>query len=256
MKRKIVSGVLFIICTLLIAGCAEKETKETREEKTQQPAWLEEVYNSDYEYRISSITGEEGSEQETFMYEGKVINSPYKHYQKVIYPGGSQVWTELYSYDTEGEITNLVKTVQGDWVKQRGERFYPDGYGKELKFVKSGTVEYNNTVCDVYTAEYVVDIAETVNENAGEEVISEPLTAVVSQEYYVDPSEDRLLCIISDITDMSSKQLMAMYMANDGLSLEEAEEQYGDTEKKKTKMEILSYDDSLTIDIPSIETIN
>lgn len=256
MKRKMILVVFSAIFACLIPGCEGKETEGTTEQETQQPEWLEEFYNSDYEYRITSITGDKDSEQETPMYEGKVIVSPYKRYQKVIYPEGSQVWTELYSYDDGGKVINLIKTVKGFWVKQEAERFYPEGYGKELKFTKSGTAEFNNTICDLYTTEYTVDVAEQVNENAGEEIIKDPLTAVVTQEYYVDPAAEQLTCLISDITDLNSKLLMSVYMANDGLSLEEAEKQYGDSETEKTKMEILSIDDSITIDIPSVETIN
>ena len=78
-----------------------------------------------------------------------------------------------------------------------------------------------------------------MNEGAGEEVIKEPLTAEVSQEYYVDPAANQVLCLITDVTDINSKQQTAVFMLSQGISAEEAEKQYGNTEKTREKMEIL-----------------
>ena len=124
-----------------------------------------------------------------------------------------------------------------------------------MEFTKTGTVDYNDIVCDVYTTEYTVDMAEVMNSLAGAEVITEPVTAVVPQEYYVNPDTNQLVCIITDITDKNSKQSIVVSMANQGLTLEEAAKRYDDNERFKEKMEILSYDDSMTIDIPDIDIL-
>ncbi len=44
-------------------------------------------------------------------------------------------------------------------------------------------------------------------------------------------------------------------MANQGLTLEEASERYSDTERFREKTEILSYDDSMTIEIPEVDIL-
>lgn len=252
MKRKSIVVLIAVGCMVLLPGCGAKG-KEKAQEQTQQPAWLEAFYNASYEYRISNITGEEEDEQVMPLIEGK--RTPSRQYEKVIEPGGPQVWSEAYSYVDGEKVTKLVKSVQGYWANQESERFYPYGYGENLIFKKSGTVDYNNIACDVYTTDYIVDMAEKVNEGAGEEVIKEPLTAEVSQEYYVDPAANQVLCLITDVADINSKQQTAVFMLSQGISAEEAEKQYGNTEKTREKMEILSYDDSMTIDIPDIDIL-
>lgn len=253
MKRKKLLILFAVSCVIFLPGCSGQETEQTQE--SQRPAWLEEFYTANYEYRISNIIGEEGAEEETPIIEGKRTYSPYKEYAKDIQPGGPMVWSEMYSYEEGDKVSNIVKSIQGYWVKQETEMSYPYGYGEDLEFTKSGTADYNNIVCDVYTTEYTVDMAEVMNSYAGEELIADPVTAVVPQEYYVNPDTNQLVCIITDITDKNSKQSVVTFMANQGLTLEEATEQHGDTERFKKKLEILSYDDSMTIDIPSVDIL-
>ena len=67
----------------------------------------------------------------------------------------------------------------------------------------------------------------------------------------------QLGCVITDTTDKNKKQSMVVAMANQGLTLEEAAERYNDTEsgRFREKTEILSYDDSMTIDIPDVDIL-
>ena len=116
-------------------------------------------------------------------------------------------------------------------------------------------MDYNNIVCDVYTTEYTEDMAEVMNSFAGTELITEPVTAVVPQEYYVNPDTNQLVCVITDVTDKNHKQSLVVLMANQGLTLEEASERYSDTERFREKTEILSYDDSMTIEIPEVDIL-
>ncbi len=256
MKRKVLLVLFVVSCTILLPGCDRQETEQAQDQEAQQPAWLEDFYTASYEYRKSNIIGENGDEEETPIIEGKRISSPYKEYMKVIQPGGPGAWSEMYSYENGGKASNIIKSVSGDWVKQETEVGHPYGYGADLEFTKTGTVDYNNIVCDVYTTEYTVDIAEAMNSFAGTELITEPVTAVVPQEYYVNPDTNQLVCVITDITDKNSKQAMVVSMANQGLTLEEAAEQCDDNEKFREKLEILSYDDSMTIDIPNVDILS
>ena len=255
MKRKTLLVLFAVSCAILLPGCGGRETEQAQE--AQQPAWLEEFYTGNYEYRQSHIIGEEGAEEENPTIEGKRISSPYKEYAKDIQPGGPMVWSEMYSFEEGGKAVNLVKSVQGYWVRQEVEIGHPYGYGEDLEFTKAGTEEYNGIVCDVYTTEYTEDMAEVMNSFAGEELITEPVTAVVPQEYYVNPETNQLVCVITDTTDKNKKQSMVVAMANQGLTLEEAAERYNDTEsgRFREKMEILSYDDSMTIDIPDVDIL-
>ena len=254
MKRKTLLVLFAVSCAVLLPGCSGRETEQVQDQEAQQPAWLEEFYTASYEYRITNIVSDEGTEQELPILEGKRINSPYRQYEKYINPLGLQAQSESYSYG-DGEMVNtIVRNVQGDWTKQESKHDYPYGYGEDLEFTEGGTVDYNDIICDVYTTEYTGDMAEIMNSYAEEEVITEPLTAVIEQEYYVDQDTEQLVCMITDITDMNRKQQIAVFMVSKGITAKEAE-QYCDTGQIREKMEILSYDDSMTIDIPDVDIL-
>ena len=142
--------------------------------------------------------------------------------------------------------------VENDYVLQNTRRSYPYGYGSDLSLSKDRTEEYNGISCDVYTAEYTVDLTEQINQESEEAIITEPITAVVSQEYYVDPEQDQLLCMITDASDRQEKTEIANRVMNDNITVEEAQKLVSVDEVTKEKMEILSYDDSISIDIPEI----
>ena len=76
-----------------------------------------------------------------------------------------------------------------------------------------------------------------------------------ASEYYVNPDTNQLVCVITDVTDKNHKQSLVVLMANQGLTLEEASERYSDTERFREKTEILSYDDSMTIEIPEVDIL-
>ena len=90
------------------------------------------------------------------------------------------------------------------------------------------------------------------NQETGEATITDPITAVVSQEYYVDPKQDQLLCMITDLTDQQEKTEIANRVMNDNITVEKAQKMVSLNEVTKEKMEILSYDDLISIDIPEI----
>lgn len=112
--------------------------------------------------------------------------------------------------------------------------------------------EFSNISCDVYKAEYTKDLAAEMNENAGQEVIAEPLTAVISQEYYVDSEKEQLICIVTDLTDLYTKNNLAIKLMSGNLTLEEAEEETDATPLTKETFKILSYDDHISIDLPDV----
>lgn len=142
--------------------------------------------------------------------------------------------------------------IENGYVRQNTSRFYPYGYGSDLSLSKDRTEEYNGISCNVYTAEYTVDLTEQINKESGEALITEPITAVISQEYYVDPEQDQLLCMITDSSDRREKAEIASRVMNDNITVEEAQKLVSVDEVTKEKMEILSYDESLTIEIPEI----
>ena len=211
------------------------------------PAWLDRFYNGSYEYLNSTIDPETGTA--VTVMSGKRISSPYTEYVKVVEPGDS-VWSEAYFHGDGDEIEAILNTEDG-YVTQQTKRGYPYGYGEELEFTEPEKEQLGDVECDVYETEYTVDLAEQMNEDAGEEVISEPLTAVVTQKYYVDPGKDELIRVVTDLSDQTAKTEASVFMMSQGLSAEEALEKTSGDQLQEL-IEITAYDDDLSIEIPDV----
>lgn len=257
MKKRMICAVLLVSSLAVLSACGNKvenaekvSDTETQSSNDSVPEWLESFYNSSYEYRKSTTVLENDIEDTIAVVEGKVAASPYKEYVKIVEPAGS-AWSEAWFYGDGDEINAILNTENG-YVRQDTRRSYPYGQGSELSLSKDRTEEYNGISCDVYTAEYTVDLAEEINQEVGETIITEPITAVISQEYYVDPEQDQLLCMITDSTDRQEKTEISNRVMNDNITAEEAQKLVSVDEVTKEKLEILSYDDSLEIEIPEI----
>ena len=211
------------------------------------PAWLDKFYNGSYEYLNSTIDPETGTA--VTVMSGKRISSPYTEYVKVVEPEES-VWSEAYFHGDGDEIEAILNTDDG-YVTQQTKRGYPYGYGEELEFTEPEKEQLGDVECDVYETEYTVDLAEQMNEDAGEEVISEPLTAVVTQKYYVDPGKDELIRVVTDLSDQTAKTEASVFMMSQGLSAEEALEKTSGDQLQEL-IEITAYDDDLSIEIPDV----
>ena len=177
------------------------------------------------------------------------IQTVVMEYVKVVEPGDS-VWSEAYFHGDGDEIEAILNTENG-YVTQQAKRGYPYGYGEELEFTEPEKEQLGDVECDVYETEYTVDLAEQMNEDAGEEVISEPLTAVVTQKYYVDPGKDELIRVVTDLTDQTAKTEASVFMMSQGLSAEEALEKTSGDQLQEL-IEITAYDDDLSIEIPDV----
>ena len=257
MEKKIICAILLVSSIVVLSACGSQDQNaekvsdtETQSSNDSVPEWLESFYNSSYEYRKSTIVLENDIEDTIAVVEGKVEASPYKEHIKIVEPAESS-WSEAWFYGDGDDVTAILN-VENDYVLQNTRRSYPYGYGSNLALSKDRTEEYNGISCDVYTAEYTVDLTEQINQESEEAIITEPITAVVSQEYYVDPKKDQLLCMITDSSDRQEKTEIANRVMNDNITVEEAQKVVSVDEVTKEKMEILSYDDSISIDIPEI----
>ena len=223
------------------------DSSEGADVQAELPAWLDKFYNGSYEYLNSTIDPETGTA--VTVMSGKRISSPYTEYVKVVEPGDS-VWSEAYFHGDGDEIEAILNTEDG-YVTQQTKRGYPYGYGEELEFSEPEKEQLGDVECDVYETEYTVDLAEQMNEDAGEEVISEPLTAVVTQKYYVDPGKDELIRVVTDLSDQTAKTEASVFMMSQGLSAEEALEKTSGDQLQEL-IEITAYDDDLSIEIPDV----
>lgn len=235
--------------SVLLTACGDKNVKnnapETLDIQGGIPGWLDDFYNGNYEYTQSRIDLE--TKETVSVMSGKITSSPYVQYVKVLEPQDS-LWSEAYYYGNGEDIEALIKTDSG-YVTQQQKRGYPYGYGEELIFSDPKKETLDNIECDVYETEYTVDLAEAVKEDAGKEGDGESLTAVVSQKYYVDPKNEKLIRVVTELTDLTAKTEASTFMAANGVSSEEAMEQISG-EQIHEILEITAYDDDLSIEIP------
>lgn len=243
------AGMFILGASVFLTACggqaAGTDSAQTAEVQAENPGWLDNFYNGSYEYVDSTINAETG--EADVVVSGKRISSPYSEYVKIVEPDES-LWSEAYYYGDGEEIEALIHMESG-YVTQQTKRGYPYGYGEELVFSDPVKETVDGIEYDVYETGYTVDLAEQMNEKSGEEVISEPLQAVVSQKYYVDPEKNELTRIVTDLTDQTAKTEASSLMMSRGISAEEAlAETSGD--QIHDVLEITAYDKDMTIEIP------
>lgn len=258
MKINKIGGVILAAgLVLMLAACGRGATDQnstTDPQESKMPEWLQEFYNGNYEYRRTSVTITDGQDHVSTVLEGKRISSPYKEYVKVVEPEDT-IWSEAYYYG-DGDQINALLNTRDTYISQKTDRneMYPYGYGEKLTLKKNGTKKYNNISCDVYTAEYTADVEKKIEEEAPGTDIGE-MTAQISQQYYVDPKENRLVYMVTDLSDYYYKVSLGTLMMANNMTLDEAKKSYGKIEGiSEDRLEILSYDDSMTIDIPDVKT--
>lgn len=243
-------AVMFGLCfSTFLTACGEKnvktDTPKDSDTQAEIPGWLEDFYNGSYEFIQSRFRYDTGTA--VSIMSGKKTSSPYVQYVKVLQPQDS-LWSEAYYYGEEEEIEALVKTASG-YVTQKQKRGYPYGYGEKLIFSAPKKESLGELECDVYETEYTVDLAEQAHEDTGQEVINEPLSAVIPQKYYVDPKQEELIRIDTDLRDLTEKSEAFMFMQENDISAEEALKK-ADGDPVHEIFDIIDYDDNMSIEIP------
>lgn len=229
--KKIIATILLCCGIVILPACSKPETAET-----DIPQWLSEFYDSDYEYTMSEIILENDNEKVSYKAEGKVIASPYKEYEKILEPDDS-LWSEAYYYESGRTVNSVINTTSQGYVRQQDiEHPYPRGYGEKLEFSENGVEKYQETECDVYLAEYSVEID---NMDSGKSEKDGSVTASVSQKYYVDSEKEELVCMITDLTDLYEKR-------------DTGTQEKGDDSAQILEVMEISYNDTISIEIPDI----
>lgn len=230
MKKRRIAAASIILAVFILSACGNNS----------RPEWLNDFYNGNYEYRKSTVTIRHNTENVSTVFEGKVISSPYKEYVRVIEPEQSS-WREAYYYGS-GKMVNALYKMGDQYTSQPCAHPYPYGYDQKLVFKEDRTEDYNGIPCTVYTTEYTDDLSNIFRPDAE--------TAVIPQEYYVNNETNRLVCIITDLTDLNEKSQAAMH----GFKTDSSSESETQTPKVITeqRLEILSYDDEMSITIPDV----
>lgn len=238
---------VFLLTWLFIfsAGCG-RATEESAIENA-----IQNLYKSDYEYRKISIKMAD-DEEIRFVMEGKVIQSPYQEYVAITESAAESVQTETYYYGN-GELVNVLVKVNGEWQETKAKRKRWYGYGEKPEFTLEGETETNGHAVEVYAAEYSVELSKNYK-------LKEAIEAVVKQRYYMDKTEKTLIAMETDLTDLNTKTAIANDIANNGVSMEQAqaeaaEKNYSETER----VEFWNYNGNFeifgeTLGIPALKT--
>lgn len=239
MKKKILFPLLLF--PLLLAGCGEQHGAGT-----DRPEWLSDLYSSNYAYRKTTCTIQDEQTTTLSIMEGKVVSSPYREYIRVVFPEDS-VWSEAYFYGSGKQIdAKLYTRVQGV-VDQKTSRVYPYGYKEASNFSPEGTEEKDGKTFDVYTSEYQVNLNETLGLPDSYDILNAP----VSQKYYVDPDNDTVSYICTDLTDLQGRSSLALDIAYGDLSEAEASRILEEDQTRHIEiLEILETGDSVEVTVP------
>lgn len=185
-------------------------------------------------------------EKEKTLSTSSLSTSPYREYIRVVFPEDS-VWSEAYFYGSGKQIdAKLYTRVQGV-VDQKTSRVYPYGYKEASNFSPEGTEEKDGKTFDVYTSEYQVNLNETLGLPDSYDILNAP----VSQKYYVDPDNDTVSYICTDLTDLQGRSSLALDIAYGDLSEAEASRILEEDQTRHIEiLEILETGDSVEVTVP------
>ncbi len=240
MRKIIIVGMC--LATLLVSGCGSSRKEGGIE------SIVNDFYEGNYEYELKRTTASEKGEEIVVVYEGKVIASPYEEYVKVKEMTGSDesmLWTECY-YSKKGFLGGKLVMQTADQVAYQSffKRDYPYGYGEKLEFVLEREEEVDGTECEVYKTEYTQKVGGGLRSK-------ESLEAVITQEYYVDKEEQRLVMIYTDLEDLYRKNAIVNSMIGDeGLTLERAKKRAeGENHKASETLKIYNYNGKIEMTV-------
>lgn len=230
--------------SLMLAGCSGENTKDL-------PKAVSDFYESSYTYRKTTtkadeLLGEDGVYK--LVKEGKITNSPYKEYYKIVESTDTVMLDEVYCYG-DGEVVNAVLGWNGEQVKQTQKREHPYGYGEKLKLQYDREETLDGTAVKVYTSEYEVKLQGGYEDS---ETKAKEVKAIVEQEYYIDEEKQELRRIVTDLTDLNEKQaeLNAEITGSNPIAAK-----MGESSKEHEEVEvldILEINEDIDIEIPEV----
>ena len=231
--KKVFIYLLSGIAALSLAGCAAPK-------KTGIAGIVDDFFESSYEYQKERSVYQDGVESEIIT-EGKYIASPYQEYVRVVEPAESGVWSEMY-ISGRGRMVNYVMKTKDGLAKQKAGRSYPYGYGEDLKFTLAREENVDGVTCEVYQTSYTVEIGGGLRSR-------ETLTAVISQEYYIDTDKKQVVMVYTDLTEQNRKTNIVNEMMMKDISAKEAEKNVEDTEYTAyERVKIYNYNGDIQIE--------
>ena len=219
-KKRYFVIILMVVTLLLGSGC----NKEPQEELL-----IEEIaakhYDQDFDYTwvmINRSNSDGSTIKVTFL--GEYKHSPYKEHITIDYDNSDRnnsLWSE-YTLSGSGNIVqNEIVQSDGSTVVQYVKRSYYRGYGEDITYTYVEETELDGVAVSVYSGEYTVDIAAMYG-------IDDDIKAVITQEYYIDHSENQIVKIVTHLEDYTYKHDLANYMNLSSKIYEEAKGYYAD----------------------------
>lgn len=194
--------ILYFLVLLGLSGC----TFGYKQEDTISAA-MKELYRSNFTYVRTDTSFRDGKENVT-VYEGRYTCNPYAEH---IIVNGDGLWQEAFYYG-EGDVIYGKVKVDGIWQETSLKREYFLGYNEDVTVIEKNDLVTDGIEYTVYDTKYEVEIKTN----------SEPISAVVKQQYYIEKENDRICHIVSELTDLQGMAFIANDMSANGRTLEEA----------------------------------
>ena len=227
-KKRYLLITLMVFIILLGSGCG----KEPKEEMS-----IEEIvakhYEQDFNYTKTSISQDENGEiQSKEVYVCEYEHDPYYEHvardydnsiqqERIAGPNETIVginWTER-TMSGDGRIIEVEFVTESGTEVQQMSRQYYIGYGEDITYTFVEEMELDGAAVSLYHAEYTEDIGAMYG-------FSDDIIAVITQEYYIDHTENQIVKIVTYLEDQTHKRTLAHYMAMNEVSYEEAKDHY------------------------------
>ena len=230
--------IIILSAILMCAGC-RTASQEGGIEKA-----VSDFFEGDYEYRQTDIYFHSDTELSSTVVEGKIIQSPYKEYRKLVESSEQSLWDEMY-LSGNGKVVDVKMNLNNEWQETKMNREYPYGYDENLQFVLDREEVSDHRKIEVYTAEYTVDVSKNFR-------LKEDLKATVKQEYFLEKDSNTLIQVETDLTDLNQKLFIANLISANGVSLNDAQSRMEDETdlSEIVKLEIWKSDGEIRIEVP------
>ena len=243
MRKSRVIILFFVFTIFIMVGCSLK--KEGEKENTIEEI-VSDFYKSNYCYKETTVqNNKNGKGKVTLIMEGRICQNPYREYKKVIKTSGSNLWSESYYYGNGAMITALLNTKDG-WKKTVMDKELYYGENKKLKFQLKEKKVVEGKVQNIYTTKYETSISKLYN-------MKEKIDATIKQEYYISEEKQKVLKIVTDLTDYNEKIAIANNILANKTPLEQAKKEAKNKYQSKEILEVTSDKKDISIEIPKIE---
>ena len=229
-KKRYFVIILMALIVLFASGCGKEAVEVTELSIEEIEAIVAKHYDQDFDYtRVRTLKDGLDGDSSDFGFLGEYQADPYQerltldldHFDSK----GVPPFEETYSGD--GDLV-LKETVTEDaahqevaYAEQVKRPYYP-GYGEDVTYTFVEETKLDRNTVQLYRGEYTVNAAEEYGN------VEEEIPAVITQEYYFDPSEKQIVKVVSYYDNYRDTIRLVAYMHFNEVSYKEAKEHYMD----------------------------